>query len=418
MPPVKRRLPFRYIEPVFFGGLLDDPLLFLRIRPLKRALLFDCGQIAHLAKRVVKPIDAVFITHAHMDHIMGIPTLVRHHHASPRPMDVFGPPGIIERVEHLLLGFEWNLSESNWFTLRVHEIRADRLLHCSFPGPKSFRRSRVTEEQRTGRQIWSCPYATVEAELLDHKLPVLGFRIQEQPHFAIDYEKLDRLGIMPGEWIRDLKNRVWKGRSNVQVEIEVEVEQRETENSQEKPCPDSLLINSGCSKIVRSSLPEKAPRSRSSATAHKADFEDGGEMAVFQQPVKDPHALYGIIHDNRPCVSIGYVCDVGWTADNVAAMESLLKGVTLLCSDCTFLAEDRDKARASYHLCTRDLNELAELLAPGYLLPMHMSKSYLKKSFDIYNELRPPEGTKILRLPKHLVPAPLTVSDVDEWMKT
>src|ERR1035437_3712865 len=81
---MKRRLPFRYILPAFFGGLLDDPLLLLRIRPLKRALLFDCGQIAHLAKRAVKPIDAVFITHAHMDHIMGIPTLVRHHHASPR----------------------------------------------------------------------------------------------------------------------------------------------------------------------------------------------------------------------------------------------------------------------------------------------------------------------------------------------
>jgi hypothetical protein len=40
----------------------------------------------------------------------------------------------------------------------------------------------------------------------------------------------------------------------------------------------------GCSKIVRSSHPQKAPRRRSSATPHKAAFEDGGEMAVFQQP--------------------------------------------------------------------------------------------------------------------------------------
>src|SRR5512147_477498 len=42
--------------------------------------------------------------------------------------------------------------------------------------------------------------------------------------------------------------------------------------------------NPGCSKIVRSSHPQKAPRRRSSATPHKAAFEDGGEMPVFQQP--------------------------------------------------------------------------------------------------------------------------------------
>ena len=47
-----------------------------------------------------------------------------------------------------------------------------------------------------------------------------------------------------------------------------------------------LLKNSGCSKIVRSLQPQKAPRRRSSATLHKEAFEDGGEMAVFQQHVR------------------------------------------------------------------------------------------------------------------------------------
>jgi len=48
--------------------------------------------------------------------------------------------------------------------------------------------------------------------------------------------------------------------------------------------PRRFLKNSDCSKIVRSSHPQKAPRRRSSATPHKAAFEDGGEVAVFQQP--------------------------------------------------------------------------------------------------------------------------------------
>ena len=47
-----------------------------------------------------------------------------------------------------------------------------------------------------------------------------------------------------------------------------------------------LLNDPGCSKIDRSSHSEQAPRRRSSATPHKAACEDGGEMAVFGQPVR------------------------------------------------------------------------------------------------------------------------------------
>lgn len=361
---MKRRLPFRYIEPAFFGGLLDDPLLFLRIRPRRRALLFDCGQIAHLAKRVVKPIDTVFITHAHMDHIMGIPTLVRHHHASSRPLDIYGPPGIAERVYHLLMGYDWNLCEPYWFTLRVHEIRQDRILHYSFVGAEGFVRRFDGDEMRIGREVWSCRYVAVEAELLDHKIPVLAYKILEQPQYAINPGLMEQQGLIPGEWIRDLKSRVWKGRTELRVVV---------------------------------------PR------------RDG--ETVREETVDDPSSFYAGIEARQSCASIGYLCDVGWTAENRTIIEAFLNGLTLLCADCTFLAADVEKARASYHLCTEDLNDLARVLAPRFLLPMHLSKSYLFRTVDLYNELHPPPGTTILPLPRHLVPPPLMVRDVDEWLR-
>lgn len=361
---MKRRLPFRYILPAFFGGLLDDPLLFLRIRPLRRALLFDCGQIAHLAKRTVKAIDTVFITHGHMDHVMGIPTLVRHHHASPRPLDIFGPPGIAARVYHLLMGYDWNLHEPDWFTVRVHEVHEDRIRHFSLPGPEGFVCRCDGEEPRNGLVIWSCRYVSVEAELLDHKIPVLAFKIQELPCFSVDRRLLEQRGIMPGDWIRDLKSRVWKGREEARV---------------------------------------------------VAPFREG--EGVREEIVADPAGFYSSIEAGKSCASIGYLTDVGWTGENRAKMEAFLTGVTLLCSECTFLAADVAKARASYHLCSDDLNELLGRLKPDFLLPMHLSKGYLLRTVDLYDELRPPDGTAILRLPNHIVPAPLMASDVEEWLR-
>jgi len=364
MASSKPRIPLRYLEPAFFGGLLDDPLLFLRIRPLKRALLFDCGQIAHLAKRIVKPIDTVFISHAHMDHCMGIPTLVRHHHASPHPLDIFGPPGIAERVHHQLQGYDWNLCEPNWFTLRVHEVHEERILRYSFSGPQAFARRFDGEEVRRGKVIWSCRYVTVAAELLDHKLQTLAFRIDERAPFDIDAKLLEHHNLVPGDWIRDLKSRVWKETTDFDI---------------------SILRRSG--EVVRTEVAD------------------------------DPEALYRLIKGNPACTSIGYLSDVGWTEENREKIKAFLGGVTLLCAECTFLAADMEKARASYHLCTADLNELAEFLKPRWLLPMHLSKSYLRRTVDLFSELHPPRETTLLPLPKHLVPAPLKTEDVAGWLR-
>ncbi len=357
------RLPFRYLEPAVFGGLLDDPLLFLRIRPERRALLFDCGQIAHLAKRVVKPIAAVFISHAHMDHIMGVPTLVRHHHASPRPLDLFGPPGITDRVEHLLHGFDWNRCEPTWFTLRVHEVNESVIRESHFSGPDCFLRRDGGEVPRAGLTIWSSPFVSVSAEILDHKLPVLAFRIDERPPFTVNREKLVAVGLQAGDWLRDLKKTAWRGE-----------------------------VGDAVAPLCRDGTPAP-PLSPSEATA-----------------------LCVALQRDEEGVSIGYLTDIGWTADNLARVERLFAGVTLLCSECAFLAGDEEKARASHHLCTGDLNRLARTLKPPYLLPMHLSKSYLRRTGDLYRELAPPPGTTVLSLPKHIVPPPLGEADVKGWL--
>ena len=71
---------------------------------------------------------------------------------------------------------------------------------------------------------------------------------------------------------------------------------------------------SGCSKAVRSSHPQQSPRRRStlwginSATPHTAACEDGGEMAVFQQPPpEEAFVMMGdhVGHALRACAAKG-----------------------------------------------------------------------------------------------------------------
>ena len=104
---------FRYLEPTCFSGLIDDPCLVIRDRPIHQSIMLDCGALSHVAKREMKPVRAIFVSHAHMDHFMGFDAFLRQVHASPRTIDIFGPAGFADRVEARLRGYDWNVPAQN-----------------------------------------------------------------------------------------------------------------------------------------------------------------------------------------------------------------------------------------------------------------------------------------------------------------
>lgn len=344
---------FHTIEPYFCAGLLDDPLLLARVRPTGRGLLFDCGQLHHLAKRTLRCIDAVFVSHAHMDHLMGFDHLVRHTHVAPRPLDLYGPPGIIARIGHKLAGYDWNLAESWWRTILVHEVHEKHIVHHRFIGGAGFRGESAGCEARHGAEIFRAPFVAVAAKVCDHgTLPVLAFRLTEAEIFAIDPARLQAAGLHPGPWLSELKGR-WK----------------------HSELDDRPLASPGA-------------------------------------PARGAATVYAAIRAERPAASIGYVTDVGFTAANRAALTEFLSGLSLLCCECTFLAADEAKARVSHHLCTADVNRLAAALRPRALLPMHLSKACIRRPFALYDELSPPPGTSLLRLPAYVTARPLLLTEL------
>lgn len=355
---MRRLTGFRYLEPTFFSGLLDDPVLWVKIRPLGRSLLFDCGQIHHLAKRVIKSLDAVFISHVHMDHFMGMDTLMRYRHCVPRTLHVYGPPGIATRLYHKLAAYAWNLAESSWGSLHITEIGPEHLTQYHLHGPAGFRLEPVACRPWQKSLIFSNAFCQVHARLLDHKIPVLAFRLQEKPAFAIDQQRLQQQGLAPGPWLRELKKRFYQNRLQEPLEV---------------PC---AVPHAGHSKSLTG------------------------------------QALYQAICQQQPPMSLGYITDCGWTCSNRHLLCQLCAHCQLLLCECSYLAEDCHRARRAYHLCTPDLNQLLAWLRPRHILPMHLSKNYQGQSQHLYQQLQPPADTDIIRLPEHRTPAPLLPRDL------
>jgi ribonuclease Z len=346
---------FRYLQPSFFSGLLDDPVMLINVRPTGRGILLDCGQLHHLAKRVLRSIDALFVSHAHMDHLMGFDHLLRHVHVAPRTIAVYGPSGIADRIGHKLAGYDWNLTEETWCTIMVYEVHPRQIEQFEFAGSRGFTSQHRQTFPRHDRIIYQSRHLKVEVEICDHKIPVLIFRVTEARSFLLDRKRLLEENLLPGPWLKDLEKRFYAG-----------------------------SLDAGPIEVWKAK-----------GGGHNVETVDNAEV------------LYQKICRDGPPASIGYISDVGMTPENLSRICDLLGGVTLLVSECTFLAEDEEKARISSHLCTTDLNRISRHIEPDLLLPMHLSKSYIRDTQRLYAEFDPLQGTRLLQLPDYMTPRPL-----------
>jgi ribonuclease BN (tRNA processing enzyme) len=89
-------------------------------------LLLDGGAplLPHMHRCGIDPgaIDAVFLTHFHGDHTLGLPTFVLHRvFVDPRPITFVGPEGVEERLEALWQvswGQDWGLAMRHRFNVK------------------------------------------------------------------------------------------------------------------------------------------------------------------------------------------------------------------------------------------------------------------------------------------------------------
>jgi ribonuclease Z len=124
-----------------------------------RLFLFDCGEGVQIRLRQLgfRPhrIEAIFISHLHGDHILGLPGLLDSMtlHRREHPLSVFGPPGLAE-----MLAVNQRTSGSRYsFPLQLSELETERS-------------ERVFENARI--EVRSFP--------LLHRIPTVGYLLREQ----------------------------------------------------------------------------------------------------------------------------------------------------------------------------------------------------------------------------------------------
>jgi ribonuclease Z len=69
-------------------------------------LLFDCGEGTQRQMQRstgLIPVDAIFLTHLHADHYLGLPGLIKSYEMQDRqsPLEIYGPPGLVSLFESM-----------------------------------------------------------------------------------------------------------------------------------------------------------------------------------------------------------------------------------------------------------------------------------------------------------------------------
>jgi ribonuclease Z len=299
------------------------------VRWSKRALLFDLGHNDGLGPTRLLRAGDIFISHTHMDHFIGLDTLLRIALARGKTLRFFGPPGLIDNVQGKLRGYTWNLVDGYPLTLEVREFHRETTRHTFFRASNAFHAATPIVVPRAV-QSWDHPFSVLEdpmfvvkAVALNHRIPSFAYSLEEQFHINVNKEKLHEAGLRVGAWLSDVKQHIWQGK------------------------PDDF---------------------RFAVTLYDEHRREDREFALGE--VKD--RFLTISRGQK----IAYVVDARYDEENEAKIVSLAQGADVLYCESPYLDGDTEKARDRYHLTARQAGLMARKAHVRDLVVFHFSPRY------------------------------------------
>ncbi len=193
------------------NGSAGDPVLFLDYPGRDDAILFDAGENGRLDSKRLGDLEAVFVTHHHIDHFIGLDRIVRANLDRDKTLHLFGPAGTIRKVHDRIKSYEYPFFPFQKLTLLVRDVEAGRITTAALECSKRFPEPEPAEESWAGPTLFRGDGFHVEAAFADHSVPCLAFALVEEPGYHPDPAKLASGSIRPGPWVGQVLARLRKG---------------------------------------------------------------------------------------------------------------------------------------------------------------------------------------------------------------
>ncbi|BDD11417.1 ribonuclease Z (plasmid) [Fulvitalea axinellae] len=175
----------------------------------------ECGDASGLTVKDCQDAEAIFISHAHIDHFVNFDSLIRHQIGTEKRIVVCGPQDITERVTHKLLAYTWNLIEAGSVEYEIREI-SESGIKRTLLAPPNWEPITLPDLDLPLGQIFSNERFAVHFTILDHKTPSVAYLFQEFDSVNINLKNGKFRG---GPWIRELKEAFVNDQKNREITI-------------------------------------------------------------------------------------------------------------------------------------------------------------------------------------------------------
>jgi ribonuclease Z len=298
-------------------------------------------------KKLLRVADA-FVSHAHMDHFIGFDALLRMCLGRPKPLRLFGPPGILAQVGAKLAAYTWDRDYGigHDFAIEAIEVAADGAARAAwFRSSRQFRREEERSFSLPGGVLRGEERFCVRGAFLDHRTPSIAFALEERERIHVRPEGLAALGLAPGPWIGALKQAVREG------------------------APDGLELR-----------------------AQEAQAGSAAERRVALGTLK--RSVLSV----TPGLKIAYVTDALYSESNAERIAALAAGADLLFIETVFADEDEALGRERCHLTAGQAGRLARAAGAKRACQFHFSPRYRGREELLRRQFAAAYGGEVLAL--------------------